>query len=83
LPGLLSEIVIGDSGFDGVQALEVPRFVIGIIERRLSVDCIRANSFVEISKILREHCFEIVAGVDSEEVFGFSDWVELPEKSMW
>jgi serine/threonine protein kinase len=65
----LSEIVIGDSRAEGVQALGVPRFVSWIIERGISGDHIRANSFVKIFEILREHRCEIVPGVDSDAIF--------------
>jgi hypothetical protein len=53
-----------------------------IIERRLSGDSRRANSFVEIFEILEQNRFEIVAGVDCDEVLKFMSCVESSEQSV-
>jgi hypothetical protein len=47
---------------------EVPGCVVEIIKRGLSGDSRNADSFVEILEILKQNRFEIVAGVDCNEV---------------
>jgi serine/threonine protein kinase len=78
----LSEIVIRDFEIEGIQALDVPEFVIDVIEKGLPGDCFRGNSFAEILKILRENHFKIVTGVDSEEIFKVVNGMKLSEKSI-
>jgi hypothetical protein len=73
---VLSEITIGGSRVEGVSRPGVPGFVVEIIERGLSGDSRMANSFVEIFEILKQNRFEIVAGVDCDEVLKFVSWVE-------
>jgi tRNA A-37 threonylcarbamoyl transferase component Bud32 len=65
---VLSEITMSSSGVEGVSRADVPGFVVEIIERGLSGESRNANSFVEIFEILKENRFEIVAGVDCNEV---------------
>jgi hypothetical protein len=65
-----------------VNAPDLSGFVMEIIERRLSDDSRRANSFVEIFEILKQNRCEIVAGVDCDEVLKFVSWIELSEQSV-
>jgi hypothetical protein len=57
---LLSEITMGGSRVQGVIRPDVPGFVVEIIERGLSGDSRRVNSFVEIFETLKQNRFEIV-----------------------
>jgi hypothetical protein len=79
---VLSEIIMGGSKVEGVSRPDVPGFVVEIIERGLSGDSISANSFMEIFEILEQNRFEIVAGVDCDEVSKFVSWVESSEQSV-
>jgi hypothetical protein len=49
----------------------VPGSVVEMIERGFSGDSRRAGSFVEISEVLKQNRFEIVAGVECDEAFKF------------
>jgi ATP-dependent helicase YprA (DUF1998 family) len=76
---ILSEITVDGSGVEGVSHPDVPGFVVEIIERGFSGDSRNANSFVEIFEILKQNRFEIVAGIDCDEVVKFVNWVESSE----
>jgi serine/threonine protein kinase len=76
---VVSEITMGGSKVKGMRRPDVPGFVVEIIERGLSGDSRNANSFVEIFEILKQNRFEIVAGVDCDEVLKFVSWVESSE----
>jgi serine/threonine protein kinase len=77
---LLSEIAGGAAGWPPVPA-GVPEFVSRMIEEGRSPDSRRRLSFVRIVERLKENRFEIVAGVDSQEVAAFVAWVESVEQS--
>jgi hypothetical protein len=79
---VLSEITMGDSGVKGASRPDIPGFVMEIIERGLSGDSRNANLFVEIFEILKENRFEIVAGVNCNEVLKFASWIESSEQSV-
>jgi hypothetical protein len=65
---ILSEITMGASRIDAVSRPDVPGFVVELIERGLSYDSRRADSFREISEILKQNRSEIAACVDSDEM---------------
>jgi hypothetical protein len=73
---------MGDSGVKGASRPDIPGFVVEIIEKELSSDSRNANLFVEIFEILKENRFEIVAGVDCDEVLKFASWLESSEQSV-
>jgi serine/threonine protein kinase len=77
---VLSEITMGGSRVKGASRPDVPGFVVEIIERGFSSDSRKANSFVEIFEILKQNRFEIVAGVDCDEVLKFMSWIESSEQ---
>jgi hypothetical protein len=77
---LLSEIAIGPPGAPPVPA-RVPEFVSRMMEDGRSPESQRRLSFVDIVELLKENRFEIVAGVDSEEVAAFLARVESAEQS--
>jgi hypothetical protein len=52
-----------------------------MIEEGRSPESQRGLSFVDVVERLKENRFEIVAGVDSEEVAAFVAWVESVEQS--
>jgi hypothetical protein len=52
-----------------------------VIQTGFSSEWRRLSSFRDIFEILKQHNFEIVPGVDSEEVSTFVEWVELLEQS--
>jgi hypothetical protein len=79
---IVSEITMGGSRVEGARRPYVPGFVVEIIERGLSSDSRRADSFVEIFEILKQNHFEIIAGVDCDGVFKFVSWVESSEQSV-
>jgi hypothetical protein len=79
---IFSEITIGGSRVEGASHPDVPGFVVEIIERGLSGDSRRADSFVEIFEILKQNRFEIVAGVDCDEILKSVSWIELSEQSV-
>jgi uncharacterized protein YlbG (UPF0298 family) len=60
---------------------DIPNFVSEMIKTGFSREWRRLSSFGDIFKILKQHNFEIVPGVDSEEVSNFVEWVELLEQS--
>jgi serine/threonine protein kinase len=80
---ILSKITIDGSGVEGVSRLDVPEFVVEIIERGFSGDSRNANSFVEICEILKQNHFETVAGVDCNEILKFASWLESSGQSVW
>jgi hypothetical protein len=59
---------------------KVPKFVSEIIEV-IRCDSGRHESFNDMVDALKLDRFEIVDGVDSVEVLGFVNWVELLEQS--
>jgi serine/threonine protein kinase len=77
---LLDETLVGPADGSPVPAC-VPEFVSRTIEDgRLSKSQCQI-SFVDIVARLKTNHFEILAGVDSEEVSGFVSWVESAEQS--
>jgi hypothetical protein len=52
-----------------------------MIEDRRSPKSVRCLSFVDIVNRLKENRFEITAGVDSDEVSAFVNWIELLEQA--
>jgi hypothetical protein len=52
-----------------------------MIEDGRSPESQRRPSFADIVARLKENRFQIMAGVDSEEVSAFVSWVELAEQS--
>jgi hypothetical protein len=79
---VLSEITMGGTGIEGLSRPDAPGFVVEIIERGLSGDSRNANLFVEILEVLKENRFEIVAGVDCNEVLKSINWIESSEQSV-
>jgi hypothetical protein len=57
----------------------VPGFVSEIIKEGLWLGLNKKRSFVDIIEILKKNKFRIMAGVDSEEVSDFVNWVESTE----
>jgi serine/threonine protein kinase len=81
---LLSEIAIGRPAVPPIDAageLPVPDFVSEMIEEGRLPESECRLSFVDIVGCLKENGFEIVAGVDSEEVSEFVARVESAEQS--
>jgi hypothetical protein len=76
---ILSEIVSGPSTTK--LASIVPEFVSELIEHGLSPGSNEKRSFNDICLILLRNGFQILPGVDSEEVSAFVNWVESSEKS--
>jgi hypothetical protein len=66
----------------GVGHSEVPGSIVEIIEREFSGDSRNANSLMEIFEILKQNRFEIVAGINCDEVLEFVNWVKLSEQSI-
>jgi serine/threonine protein kinase len=58
----------------------VPLFVNEIIERGQSTECEAVESFADILKILKQNDFEILEGVNIEEVTNFVSWIESTER---
>jgi hypothetical protein len=59
----------------------VPAFVLHMLENGRSPESARGLSFVEIVARLKANRFEIMAGVDSDEVSTFVSRVESPEQA--
>jgi serine/threonine protein kinase len=85
---LLFEIAVGRPATPPIGAAEwppipagVPEFVSQMIEDGRSPESQRRLSFVNIVERLKKNRFEIMAGVDSEEVVAFVAWVESAEQS--
>jgi serine/threonine protein kinase len=85
---ILFEIVIGSSGHLPILAdteitvlPNVPRFVSELIETGISPIAAPKRSFNDIFNILKQNGFEIMTGVDSEEVSNFVNWIEFCEQS--
>jgi hypothetical protein len=75
---LLFEIAVGGTATPPIAAVggppfpaTVPAFVSRMIEDEGSPESVRRLSFVDIVARLKENCFEIMAGVDSDEVSAF------------
>jgi hypothetical protein len=71
---------IGAAGGPPIPAT-VPDFVARIIEEGRAPGCAKPLSFFDILESLKENGFQIVAGVDSEEVSGFVRWMESAAES--
>jgi hypothetical protein len=79
---VLFEIIVGRPVSDETSVpADVLPFVSDMIEAGLSGESRRLSSFWDIFETLKQHNFEIVSGVDSEEVFRFVGWVELLEQA--
>jgi hypothetical protein len=69
----------------GADSGRFPHFPLFFLRSRLvedgwSLESNRNLSFVDIVARLKEKCFEITAGADSDEVSAFVSWVESPER---
>jgi hypothetical protein len=85
---LLFEIVVGGTATPPIGAAggspfsaAAPTFVWRMIEDGRSPESARCLSFAEIVERLKENCFEIIAGVDSDEVSAFVRRVESSEQA--
>jgi hypothetical protein len=85
---LFFEIVVGDTATPPIGAAgsppfpaAVPAFVSRMIEERRSPESARRLSFAEIVTWLEANRFEIMTGVDSDEVSAFVSRVESPEQA--
>jgi hypothetical protein len=77
---LLSEIAIGAAGGSPVPG-GIPEFVSRMTDEGRSAEFPPRLSFVDIVARLEKNRFQILAGVDSEEVSAFVAWVESAEQS--
>jgi serine/threonine protein kinase len=79
---LLSEITISSSGAGSIGSppCSVPDFVLEIINDGRSCDSADCLSFVDIVNRLKANAFQIIAGVDSDEVSAFVAEVEFAEQ---
>jgi serine/threonine protein kinase len=57
----------------------VPEFLFVLIESGLSANPRERPSFADISEVLKENCFRIADGVDSDEVSAFVSLVKSSE----
>jgi hypothetical protein len=73
---ILSQIAAGTSGGQDGRGPNVPSFISKIIERGQSADSRSTESFAEILKTLKDNHFQIMEGVDSQEVSNFVSWIE-------
>jgi serine/threonine protein kinase len=85
---LLFEIAVGGTAASPIGAAggppfpaAVPAFVSRMIEDGRSPECARRLSFAEIVARLKAHRFEIMTGIDSDEVSAFVSRVELSEQA--
>jgi hypothetical protein len=76
---LLSEIVVESSAEQSIGSSGIPLFVLEIIANGESPYVKSIKSFSDILKILKLHNFEIIEGVDVEEVCNFVKWIEFSE----
>jgi serine/threonine protein kinase len=76
---ILSEILIGGSTEQGCGRSGIPSFVFEIIGNGESSDLKTVKSLSDILKILKLHNFNIIEGVDIEEVLNFVKWIEKSE----
>jgi serine/threonine protein kinase len=76
---ILSEILIGASAEQGCDSSDIPSFVFEIIGNGESADLKAIKSLSDILKILKLHNFQIIEGVDIEEVWHFVKWIEKSE----
>jgi hypothetical protein len=76
---ILSEIVVGVSGEQGIHSPGIPSFVRKMIERGQSGDLKRVESFHEIFETLKRNAFKILEGVENEKVSSFVNWIESSE----
>jgi serine/threonine protein kinase len=68
---ILSEILIGASAEQGCGSSGIPSFVFEIMENGESADLKAVQSLSDILKMLKLHNFQIIEGVDVEEVSNF------------
>jgi hypothetical protein len=87
-PFLLSEITVDRTAISSIGSMEdplprssVPRFVLEIIEAGQSRKSHFQLSFIEIIDRLKTNDFQILTGVDGEEVSRFVRWVESSEET--
>jgi hypothetical protein len=85
---LLFEIVVGHAptfpmaaAGESRPSVGVPDFIQRIIEDGRLPESNSSVSFATIVQDLKANRFEIMPGVDSEEVSGFVNWVESAEQS--
>jgi serine/threonine protein kinase len=76
---ILSEIVVGASAEHGCGSSGIPSFVLEIIGNGESAELKAVESFSDILKMLKLHNFQIIEGVDVEEVSDFVKWIEMSE----
>jgi hypothetical protein len=76
---ILSEIVVGVSGEEGIHSPGIPSFIWKIIERGQSGDLKRVEPFHDIFETLKQNEFKIMEGVDAEQVSSFVRWIEISE----
>jgi hypothetical protein len=76
---ILSEIVVGAPAEQGCGRSSIPSFVLEIIENGESGDGKVVKSLSDILKILKLHNFNIIEGVDVEEVSNFVKWIKMSE----
>jgi serine/threonine protein kinase len=79
---IFSKIVIDPSSRRDARGSEVPKFVSKIIKKGMSETSGTRHSFREIFTILSCNRFEIMKGVNSDEVLKFVKWVQSLEESM-
>jgi serine/threonine protein kinase len=77
---LLSQIVIGGSSEESRSSQSILPFVLKMIEEGQSEDSKVKVSFVDIFETLKTEGFELLEGVDSNEVSNFVSWIELSEE---
>jgi hypothetical protein len=77
---ILSEILIGASTEQGCGRSGIRSFVSEMIENGESSDLKAVKSLSDILKILKLHNFNIIEGVDIEEVWNFVKWIEKSER---
>jgi hypothetical protein len=79
--GCASAFLLVEIAISGPGGVSVPEFVSRMIEDGRSPDPQSRRLFVDIVERLKESRFEIVAGVDSEDVSAFVARVESAEQS--
>jgi hypothetical protein len=75
LEGQMHQNSLENSG----ERVEMPGFISVLIESGLSTNPQERPSFDDISEALKENCFRIADGVDSNEVSAFPSFVESSE----
>jgi hypothetical protein len=77
---IFSEIVVGGSAEHGCGGSNIPSFVMEILANGESSDLKAVKSLSDILTILKLHHFQIIEGVDVEEVWSFVKWIEVSER---